>query len=276
MARTHRSRRCSDSASFQKDFGRGRSVRRSARFDPRWTLPMLKFSAILDRPRNQRGRPMTPDEMIERLLHPSSDADGGVVANELLAAFCRDYPIENLRRLFVPASTGYAAFLASELGQRVRPLLREVAELLEDGTPRVRGDAIEALSLCTTWEDGWAIAKIVRMLGDPHEGVRWMACRALRYMESSQVLAGLEYLRACEPTSIFASFENAFLAGKPRADASMQGQARGWHEPRASSDRAARPCVQRGSDRLPSSRRTSPTSSRGVGVRFRRGASARG
>jgi HEAT repeats len=173
---------------------------------------MPKLSPILDRPRNRRGHPMTPDEMIERLLRPSSDADGGVVANELLAAFCRDYPIENLRKLFVPATTGYAAFLASELGQKVRPLLREVAELLEDGTPRVRGDAIEAISLCTTWEDGWAIAKIVRMLGDPHEGVRWMACRALRYMESSQVLAGLEYLRESEPTSIFASFKNAFLA----------------------------------------------------------------
>jgi len=173
---------------------------------------MLKYSPILDRPRNQRGHPMTPDEMIERLLHPSSDADGGVVANELLAAFCRDYPIENLRRLFVPATTGYAAFLASELGQKVRPLLREVAELLEDGTPRVRGDAIEAISLCTTWEDGWAIAKIVKMLGDPHEGVRWMACKALRYMDSSNVLAGLEHLHASEPASIFASFKNAFLA----------------------------------------------------------------
>lgn len=155
---------------------------------------------------------MTPDEMIEQLLDPSSDTHDGVIANDLLAAFRCDYPIENLRRLFVPATIGAAAFLASELGQKVRPLLREVAELLEDGTPRVRGDAISAISQCTTWEDGWAIAKIVRALGDPHEGVRWMACKALRYMESSQVLAGLEYLHSNEPASIIASFKNAFLA----------------------------------------------------------------
>src|SRR5262245_9134728 len=155
---------------------------------------------------------MTPDDMIERLLAPSSEADAGVIANDLLAAFWRDYPIENLRRLFVPATIGYAAFLASELGQTVRPLLKEVAELLEDEAPRVRGDAICAISLCTTWEDGWAIAKIVETLGDPHEGVRWMVCNALRYMESSQVLAGLEYLRASQPASILASFKNAFLA----------------------------------------------------------------
>ena len=155
---------------------------------------------------------MTPDEMIERLLDPSSDVEGGVIANELPAAFWHDYPIENLRRLFVPAAIGYAAFLASELGRKVRPLLREVTELLEDGTPLVRGDAIEAISQCATWEDGWAIAKIVKALGDPHEGVRWTTCNALRYMESSQVLAGLEYLHANEPTSIVASFKNLFLA----------------------------------------------------------------
>jgi hypothetical protein len=155
---------------------------------------------------------MTPDEMIEQLLDSSCDTHDGVIANDLLEAFWCDYPIENLGRLFVPATVGTAAFLASELGQKVRPLLREVAELLEDGTPRVRGDAISAISRCTTWEDGWAIAKIVRMLGDPHEGVRWMVCKALRYMESSQVLAGLEYLHSNEPTSILASFNNAFLA----------------------------------------------------------------
>ena len=59
---------------------------------------------------------MTPDEMIEQLLDPSSDTDDGVIANDLLAAFWRDYPIENLRRLFVPATICAAAFLASELG----------------------------------------------------------------------------------------------------------------------------------------------------------------
>jgi hypothetical protein len=154
---------------------------------------------------------MTPDEMIDQLLNPSCDTHDGVIANDLLAAFWFGYPIENLGRLFVPATIGSAAFLASELGQKVRPLLKEVAELLEDGTPRVRGDAISAISQCTTWEDGWAIAKLVRALGDPHEGVRWMACKALRYMESSQVLAGLEYLHSNEPASIFASFKNAFL-----------------------------------------------------------------
>lgn len=155
---------------------------------------------------------MTPDEMIDKLLDPFSDTNDGVVVNNLLDEFWRGYPIENLRRLFVPATIGNAAFLVSELGQRVRPLIREVAELLEDETPRVRGDAISALAQCATWEDGWAVAKVIKAIDDPHDGVRSTAYKALRYMESSQMRAGLEYLRVREPASVFATFRNAFLA----------------------------------------------------------------
>ena len=155
---------------------------------------------------------MTPDEMIERLLDPSFDTDDGVLVNDLLSEFWRGYPIENLRRLLVPGNMGDAAFLVSELGQKVRPLIREVAQLMEHGSAGIRFDAISALAQFTTWEDGWAVAKIIRALGDNHDSVRWMACKALRYMESSQLLAGLEYLHSNELNSIFASFKNAFLA----------------------------------------------------------------
>jgi len=161
---------------------------------------------------------MTPDEMIETLLDPSSGADDGVLVNDLLSAFWRGYPIENLRKLFVPATLGDAAFLVSELGQKVRPLLHEVAGLMESDSAGLRFDAISALAQCTTWEDGWAVAKIVRALDDPHEGVRWMACGALRYMESSQIHAGLEHLRSHEPNSVFAGFRNAFIAIERRPD----------------------------------------------------------
>ena len=155
---------------------------------------------------------MTPDEMIERLLDPSFDTGDGVLVNDLLGEFWRGYPIENLRRLFVPDNMDDAAFLVSELGQKVRPLIREVAQLMEHDSAGIRFDAISALAGCTTWEDGWAVAKIIRALGDNHDGVRWMACKALRYMESSQLLAGLEHLYSNEPNSILASFRNAFLS----------------------------------------------------------------
>jgi HEAT repeat protein len=172
-------------------------------FDPKRSLPFLAGLG--------ESAQMTPNDMIECLLDSRSDARDGV-ANELLAEFSRGYPIQNLRRLFVPSAIGSAAFIVSELGQKARPLIKEIVELLNDKTPRVRGDAISALSQCATWDDGWAVAKIIMGLGDGHDGVRWMASRALRYMDSDQLLAGLEHLYAEQPNSVYADFKNAFLA----------------------------------------------------------------
>lgn len=154
---------------------------------------------------------MTPDEMIDRLLDPLCDTGDGEVANELLSAFWNGYPLENLRRLLVPATIGSAAFIAAELGQKIRPLLKEVAALTADESVRVRMDAIIAISHCTTWEDGWAVAKIVGALGDSHERVRWMASRALRYMDSSPLTAGLKYLHSEDPDSVLGSLNSAFV-----------------------------------------------------------------
>lgn len=153
---------------------------------------------------------MTPDEMIELLL-AASDNDGKV-ANELLSEFWRGYPIENLRRLFVPAASGDAAFIVSELGEKARPLIKEIASLVDHERPRIRGDAISALSMCTTWEDDWAVAKVVMGLSDEHSGVRWTASNALRYMDSKTLRAGFEHLHRDQPSSVYARFKGAFLA----------------------------------------------------------------
>ncbi|MBC7767171.1 MAG: hypothetical protein H7124_00100 [Phycisphaerales bacterium] len=154
---------------------------------------------------------MTPDEMIDALLRNGPEAADGKIANDLLSEFWRGYPIENLRRLFVPPARGDAAFLVSELGEKARPLISEIAELVSDERPRIRGDAIRALSMCTTWEDGWAVGKIVMALGDPHDGVRRTATDALRYMESETLQAGFEYLHENLPNSAYARFKSAFL-----------------------------------------------------------------
>src|SRR5262249_39724641 len=70
---------------------------------------------------------MTPDEMIQRLLSNADPDELGRLANDLLGEFGRGYPIENLGRIF-PADKGLAAFLATELGARARPFIREIAE----------------------------------------------------------------------------------------------------------------------------------------------------
>jgi len=155
--------------------------------------------------------------MIERLLDPRADTDDGRLVNDLLSEFGRGFAIENLRRLSTPHTEGDLAFLVSELGKKARPVLDEIVDLLQSASPRVRGDAIGALSQCTTWEDGPEVAKIVEGLGDPHPGVRWTAGNALRYMGSQTLEAGLEYLRQ-ESGEAIASFRSWFLAIERRPE----------------------------------------------------------
>lgn len=166
---------------------------------------------------------MTPDEMIDSLIAADSDAERDArIATDLLSEFGRGYPIENLRRLFVPNALGAASFLASELGQKARPFVSEIVSLLNSETSRIRGDAIYALSFCTTWEDGWAVANIVMGLDDPHSGVRWMASNAIRYMEASQLLAALTFLKTVKPNTPYAGFKDAFLAIQRRPDKAVR------------------------------------------------------
>jgi len=155
---------------------------------------------------------MTPDEMIARLQDPLVDTSDGKIANDLLDAFYDGYPIENLKVLMIPSAMGHASFIASELGRMVRPLLKEIVGMVSHDRPRVRGDAIDALSQCTTWEDGWAIAEIIKALGDPHAGVLQTAFDALRSIESSKVHAGLEHLAITCPDDILANLQHDFLA----------------------------------------------------------------
>ncbi len=155
--------------------------------------------------------PMTPNEMIETLLRDGPEAADGKIANDLLSEFWRGYPIENLRRLFAPAARGAAAFLVSELGEKARPLIGEIVGLVDADNPRIRGDAILALSMCTTWEDGWAVGKVITALDDPHDGVRRTTVDALRYMESRTLEAGFRYLQDERPNSAYARFKSDFL-----------------------------------------------------------------
>jgi hypothetical protein len=104
-----------------------------------------------------------------------------------------------------------AAFMVAELYEKARPFIREIATLLESPTARVRGDAIQALSYCATWEDGWAVALVVAGLADPSEGVRYMATKAIRYMDARELRSGLKHLRETQPESIYAKFEPLFL-----------------------------------------------------------------
>ncbi|CAN5327368.1 hypothetical protein BH11PSE2_BH11PSE2_01560 [soil metagenome] len=153
----------------------------------------------------------TAEELIEEVLADSDDRDDDQVtaAFELLSAFNKGFPIDNLGRLFASGSVAVrcsAIFISTELQVPPRKFMRELAGCLDIDVPRARHDAIQALSNCSTWEDGWAIAAILLKLEDTYPSVRKCVVDEIRTLPREQLEAGLRFLHRTQPDSIYATF----------------------------------------------------------------------
>src|SRR5882672_288042 len=81
------------------------------------------------------------EELTERLAADPRSSLAGVLMNDLLAEFHRGYPLENLRFLLQNDNTELVkvgAWIASELGEKGKPLLNDVSPLLQHPKSRVR------------------------------------------------------------------------------------------------------------------------------------------
>ena len=157
---------------------------------------------------------MTAETMIAQVLNPDYENSDGRLSNDLLDEFHRGYPIENLKLLInsdLLSARGTAAFIATELGLKVTPLLKEIASLLDMPTPRARYDAMETLWKCSTHRDGWAMGAVLHCLEDPWPGVRSGAIDAVRLADRKALLAGFKYLKTECPETVYSLFGNAFL-----------------------------------------------------------------
>jgi hypothetical protein len=113
---------------------------------------------------------MSAESMMAQVLNPDYEDLNGRLSNDLLDEFCRGFPVENLKLLIdsnLLGARGTAAFIATELGLKASPLLKDIAKLLDMPTPRARYDALETLWKCSTYRDGWAIGAVLRCLDDP-------------------------------------------------------------------------------------------------------------
>lgn len=110
---------------------------------------------------------MTPQHMIDYIV--SDNYDGDIVHN-LYGAFYKGYPIENLSQLITSKDDAVRAtgsYLVYELGNKILPLIEEVAVLLDDPNPQIRSDIIIALTECCTWKHKEIQGKITLKLDDP-------------------------------------------------------------------------------------------------------------
>src|SRR3569833_380708 len=99
-----------------------------------------------------------PDELLSRILR--GEVGTGAVENALLAQFQRGYPISKLRILLQakddrPAAAGM--WIASELGGSVRPLFRDIVNLMHHPAIKVRFYSLDCVLVCAGLEDDEAI-----------------------------------------------------------------------------------------------------------------------
>ncbi len=135
----------------------------------------------------------------------SGDKDESLV-HQLLAEFNRSYPVTELQKLFLSKDVSIvknAAWIASELGEKGKPILSATADLLSHSSKYVRFFAIDSILTCATAEDAVIIAKAVSLLADPEQSVRWKAMDFL--MRATQV-----QLRAAGSHSSVTNFHNFF------------------------------------------------------------------
>jgi hypothetical protein len=144
--------------------------------------------------RHDRGK-----ELIDHLLsHPdSSESDG--VAYELLKEYFRGSPIETLRILLSSPDdrlVGEATWIASELPETGKPLLKDVWGLLRHPSNKVRFWAILCIQLWADPSNGRELASALRLVDDTEKGVRWQAMGFLSMISRERLEAALAELRA--------------------------------------------------------------------------------
>lgn len=141
----------------------------------------------------------------EVLIEHIRQGGNGEAARELIFELAAGYPVVNLRRLFQSelddvVKTG--AWIASELGERVVPLLRDLSDLLRHQLPYVRAFALDAILMAASPQNGDVIAEAVYLVDDPDEGVRWKAMHFLSRASVQQLRASVRNLTDIKHASL--------------------------------------------------------------------------
>jgi len=133
------------------------------------------------------------DRLLEHILAGGNDS----AANALLNEFFRGYPIARLRLLLQSKDENAfkaGAWIASELGRSIGPLVRELPQLLDHPSRYVRFFVLDAILAGATDEHGEAVARAVLSIRDPDEAIRWKALRILARATKDQLAGSMPYL----------------------------------------------------------------------------------
>lgn len=135
------------------------------------------------------------DFLIKKLIGSSYKE----AANDLLIEFQLGYPIEKLRSLLESKDEDIvkaAVWIASELGQKSKPIFDAITPLLHHELRYVRFFAIDVVLTCATAGSGAAaIADVISMLDDADPAVRWKVLSFLARASSDQIISAKQFLK---------------------------------------------------------------------------------
>jgi hypothetical protein len=144
------------------------------------------------------------EQIIKQIMDDPNDSNNGVLANELLGEFHRGYSLENLRPLLLSQNDNIAEigiWVASELGQKAKPLLGDVVTLLKHPATIVRFFAIDCVLSSATESNKLELASVIPLLDDVADAVRWKTMDFLSRASREQLQGALDYLGTTEPES---------------------------------------------------------------------------
>ncbi len=130
-------------------------------------------------------------QLIEELINDPKRFDGEK-SNALLAAYFKGLNLDTLRPLLhhsEPLIQRTAAWIASELGAKAAPLLREVVDLCANSDPQIRFYAFEIIAVSSSCSLEGTFAHVARGLSDIHEGVRKLTMLLVGNSSKSQIVA---------------------------------------------------------------------------------------
>jgi hypothetical protein len=144
------------------------------------------------------------EQLTQRLLETPHSPQSGVLMNDLLTEFHRGYPLDNLRPLLLSQNQDVAssgAWIASELGEKGKPLFDVISVLLKHPERRVRFSVIDCVLLWAGPSNKAELASVIRLMDDQEPSVRWKAMDFLARSEQEQLQAALSHMESTEPTS---------------------------------------------------------------------------
>lgn len=141
---------------------------------------------------SQRG-----DDLLARLL--GGDETG--IGNELLKECWRGYPLDRISALLRSdreSAVKSGAYIASELAENSRPLLKDLESLINYPNTWVRSDAINAVNLAATVDDGEIVARAIERIVDNERSIRFSAFTLLAASKRDKLEAAWGCIRDVE------------------------------------------------------------------------------